>query len=459
MDTIGALELQPGRGAKYLALADGLREAVSSGRLAAGAKLPPVRELAFRLGVTPGTVARAYQRLTEAGVLEAHVGRGTFVSGYSGAAPGKGGPDDEGPTDFRRSHAADVGQGRAIRNALIHAAEAEPGVLLDYPTRETGRALREGLVRYLAPLELGAFGPDDIALAHGAQHGLLLVLESVLTGAAPVVAMEELSFPGFRNGARLLRAGSVFVDSDADGPVPASLAAACETAGVQVFVTSAFAANPTTVRTSLARRREIAALARERNFQIVEDETYAQPDPGMPNYRALAPERSWYVGSLSKNLSPALRLGFVVAAEGRADEAVRAAQQTSFGVSIPIVTAAAELLRSGTAARVRDDIRQAATRRGKILAEALDGAELAWRPGVAFAWLRLPPGWRTGAFVSAAEAEGVLVRPAEEYVPLEGRVPNAVRISLNGRVPIEAYRAACGKLRVLLKAPPQEMAV
>ncbi len=79
-DTIWLPELDRFEGPKYLALTHALRDAVRSGALGKGDRLPPVRDLAWRLGMTPGTVARAYQIVTQEGLLEAVVGRGTFVA-------------------------------------------------------------------------------------------------------------------------------------------------------------------------------------------------------------------------------------------------------------------------------------------------------------------------------------------------------------------------------------------
>ena len=89
MDTKWAEGLTFRDGPKYQALRDAIERAITAGHLAVGDKLPPVRELAWRLGITPGTVARSYTLLTEAGILTAGVGRGTFV-----AEPRKPVPDD-----------------------------------------------------------------------------------------------------------------------------------------------------------------------------------------------------------------------------------------------------------------------------------------------------------------------------------------------------------------------------
>ncbi|MGB3147119.1 MAG: winged helix-turn-helix domain-containing protein, partial [Paracoccaceae bacterium] len=79
MNDLWSPDLEMYEGPKYLALSHALRSAIRSGELAAGTKLPPVRQLAWKLSVTPGTVARAYQIVTSDGLLEATIGRGTFV--------------------------------------------------------------------------------------------------------------------------------------------------------------------------------------------------------------------------------------------------------------------------------------------------------------------------------------------------------------------------------------------
>src|SRR3990167_11206032 len=81
MNTIWTPVLPEGEGPKYLALTRALREAIRAGVLPEGAQLPTVRDLAWRISVTPGTVSRAYQIATQEGLLEATVGRGTFVAG------------------------------------------------------------------------------------------------------------------------------------------------------------------------------------------------------------------------------------------------------------------------------------------------------------------------------------------------------------------------------------------
>mgnify|MGYP000686796679 CR=1 FL=1 len=80
MGTIWQPQLSQGQGPKYKAVVQLIRDGIETGTLAQGEKLPPVRDLAWTLKITPGTVARAYTILTDAGTLKAEVGRGTFVA-------------------------------------------------------------------------------------------------------------------------------------------------------------------------------------------------------------------------------------------------------------------------------------------------------------------------------------------------------------------------------------------
>ncbi|HRO13976.1 MAG TPA: GntR family transcriptional regulator, partial [Paracoccus sp. (in: a-proteobacteria)] len=104
-----------------------IRHAVREGELPAGARLPAVRDLAWRLKVTPGTVARAYQLAARDGLIDSHVGRGSFVRGTADPAlqpmltvRSADALRDDGPVDLRLPQLPDVGQVAAIR-AAMHA--------------------------------------------------------------------------------------------------------------------------------------------------------------------------------------------------------------------------------------------------------------------------------------------------------------------------------------------------
>jgi DNA-binding transcriptional MocR family regulator len=438
--TIWTPDLTHFPGPKYLALSRALREAVRAGTLAEGSQLPTVRDLAWALGVTPGTVSRAYALATQEGLLAATVGRGTFVA----ARTPRLGPTQplfverepqylQGRADLRAPQLPDVGQGEAFRAALAAVADTVGPEWIDYPSQRAEAPLRAAIVDWVSDRVLGAVGPDDIALTAGGQNAISLIFLCCLRGDRPVVLTEELSYPGFRHAARLARADVVGVETDAEGLIPDALEAAC-----------------------LERRQRIAAIARHFDLQVIEDDCYSLTDSSLPSLRALAPERVWHVGSLSKTVSAALRFGYVVCPSGMGETGRLTAQHAYFALAKPVSDIALHLFSSGAAADLRRRAAADLDARLVLTVQHLGRFDLVWQPGLRFVFLRLPQGWRASTFTREAEGEGVLLRSADEYTLIHGRAPQAVRLALAGNVPMARFEAGLRSLARLLDRPPYD---
>ncbi|MBM3605899.1 MAG: GntR family transcriptional regulator, partial [Alphaproteobacteria bacterium] len=168
-------------GPKFRALASALREAARSGQLAPGTRLPPMRDLAWRLKVTTGTVARAYQVAASEGVVESHVGRGSFIAAprlrqpapqpllyESLDAPAR----TEGPVDLRIPQLPECGQAAVIGGHLRAVADGMGAEILDYPPLSRDRACRAALLPWMEQRQAGAITQDDMVLTHGGQHAI-----------------------------------------------------------------------------------------------------------------------------------------------------------------------------------------------------------------------------------------------------------------------------------------------
>ena len=440
---------------KYLVLEGAVRAAVTQGRLAPGTRLPPVRDLAYDVGVTPGTVARVYRSLTEAGLLSAAVGRGTFVAEPPGPVRGLAEVEAEGTVNMRTSQVMDVGQAQRIAAVMAGIGPHADGYGT-YPVRDSDANVRRALSRWLAETDCQPIDADGMVLTLGAQHAMVLLLQALLYGPRPTVLTEELCYPGFRHAAALVRADLRGVPFDADGILPDALDRIAGQTGAQVLMTSAEAHNPTTMRTAPDRRRAIVAVCERRDMQIVDDDCFAcVPTP--PSYRDLAPARTWVTTSLSKTISPALRMGMIGPAEGRADLAITTMQQQFFGLPRPQCDLVQALIETGTAARIRADVTRLQSARVARIRQALSGYALSARDDLPYAWLRLPRGWRASSFLRAAEAENVLLKAADEFALVDGHAPNAVRVALNGTLDDDRFDAALGTLARLLARPPQEV--
>lgn len=471
-DTIWMDALPGGSAPKYKQLSDSIRRAIDGGQLAAGTRLPPVRDLAFKLGITPGTVARAYTVLTDAGVLQAAVGRGTFV-----AEPDAGTREDPGvpieidviahnteqdeTTDLNlfSPHLPSVGQAELIRTLLGDIARDPPSGLMHYPSQAGARPAREAVVHWLAGLPLGRVDERHVVLTNGAQNAISLILQSVLRGRRPAVLVEELAYPGFRRAAELLRADVIPVEMDDQGLIPDALEAAIRAHDAQVLCTTPEVHNPTGLFTPEHRRRELADVARRGDLQIIEDACYLLRGVQAPTYRSIAPERSWFVSSLSKSLTPSLRFGFGIAPDGQQARLRRAAEHGFFGVSTLTTDLVAAVLTHPQLGQIEDEIRRVTHQYLQSAVNILGMYQLGWRSEAPFLWLTLPPGWRAGAFCLAAEGQGVKIRPAEDYASRNARSPHAVRLAINAGVPLKKFEAGLERLRDLLDNPPERIGV
>lgn len=474
MDTKWAEGLTFRDGPKYLVLRDAIARAVEQGHLAVGSKLPPVRELAYRLSITPGTVARAYSILTDQGVLRGEVGRGTFVDQVAGPVFSDPGPEKRiatyydpvphgtrhrgGPVSMMSPGIPSLGQAEYLRGALADIARDPPSGLMHYPTRESFAPVRAAAKHWLRHSRLGALDEIDIVLAHGGQNAIMLVMQAVLRGRRPTVLVEELCYRGFRRGAQLLRADVVPVAMDEYGIIPEALEAAAG-AEAQLLCTTANLHNPTCTFTPEARRREIAEVARRCNFHILEDDWYQVPGLDAPSYRQIAPERSWFVTSISKLVTPSLRIGFAVSPPGGGAHLRRAAEDGFFGLATVLADLGVVLMTDPHVEDLVEQVRASYRERQRILLNHLGGYDIKWQENSPIVWLELPEHWRTAAFCAASEAQGVRVRTSEDFSPRDARVKHAVRLSLNASVPKEAFEEAAVKLAKLLESPPERVAV
>ena len=465
MDTIWAspvlaTAIQGAGRAKYLGLAQFIRGAVGT-TLHSGDRLPPVRDLAFQIGVTPGTVARAYGVLTREGLLEAGVGRGTFVATPDRPITMRSLiPDVPGMLDLLSPKLPERGQADLLRQALAGAARgvADPD-MLRYPSRATDLPARLALTQWLGDAPVGPFTPEDVVLSHGGQAAIMLILQTILRGDSPVVLVDELCYGGFRRACELLRARVIGVPWNAEGPDPDALDRLTQAHGAQVYLTSSEVSNPMGRGARLTRRAEIAGVAHKHGLHVVDDDCYRNGPFEGPSYRALLPDLGWYVTSPSKSLTAALRIGFVIPPQRHSAELARNAVSASFGVSRFLTDAFAHLVSHPARAGVSEQVRTQVNVLVQVMRDHLGEFALTTRADLPFGWLDLPPGWRAGAFCQASEAAGVMIRSADDFALRDGRAVQSVRIAVNGQVDVARFSAGLASLARLLRQPPGEISV
>ncbi|WP_317442741.1 PLP-dependent aminotransferase family protein [Streptomyces collinus] len=466
------LELS-GAGGRRAVLIRALREAVRSGRLAAGTRLPPYRSLAADLGVARNTVADAYAELVAEGWLTARQGSGTRVAaGVTSAVPGRRGggeaaPGGEGsraarPVPVRaRGPRHDLRQGTPDASAFPRAAwsasyrralQAAPSEAFG-PGDPAGRGeLREALSEYLARARGVRAEPDRIVVCSGFAHALRLLFGQggggVLRGPLAVEAYglgfhrEVLSAAGVR---------SVPVALDEYG------ARVEELGGQRAVLLTPAHQFPTGGPLHPERRAGVIEWARARGALVVEDDydgefRYDRKPVGA--LQGLDPERVIHVGSVSKSLSPALRLGWMVLPGRLVGPVLAAKGEREAWASVPDQLALADFLVSGSydrhVRRMRQRYRGRRDRLVGMLAERAPQVEVTGVAAGLHAVLRLPPGTE-GSVVKAAAWQGVALDGLAAF-----RHPDAGMVAPDGVVigyatpPEHAYGAAlealCGVL-------------
>ena len=218
-------------------------------------------------------------------------------------------------------------------------------------------------------------------------------------------------------------------------------------------MTAADVHSPTTVKTGLVRKQQLAAVAKQFGLAIIEDDCHTISNTDVPAYRALLPDQSYLVSSLTKSVSGALRFGFIVAPNGHGKTLRQVGQSSFYGVAQPILDVCADLIRSGDAAKIRAQVERQTAHRVRLAAGILGKWGLRSREDAPFAWLPLPTGWRASSFTIACERRGVTIRPADEFVLSNARAPNAVRLAVNTCVSEALFVQALHDMADLLKNP------
>jgi DNA-binding transcriptional MocR family regulator len=401
-------------------------------------------------------VSRAYALVAARGLVAGEVGRGTFVRALDAGA--RVNPVDDGEADLIKltvnappdpSDEATLGEGLAELAARPAALQH----LMSYTPKRGLADHRAAAAAWIGGLGIDARA-DDVILTGGAHQALLATLFG-LAAAGDGVLIEQLTYAGICHiGERCgLRLRGVALDDE--GVLPDALDAACRSEPARLLVLNPTIHNPTTATMSAERCRAIAALAREHDLIVVEDDVYGRlPEQRAPPIATLAPERTIYITSGSKSVAPGLRLGMLLAPQ-RYLEPIAEAQHDLFLTCPPLMAELFKLWQgNGTAQRLAQRQLVEARARQELARDVLGNREYRTQPTSYHLWLPLPPPWRTSQFVAAARERGVAVDPGSAFAVDRDQAPHAVRISLSAASSRERLQSALAILAALLDEPP-----
>ncbi|MFT4192643.1 MAG: PLP-dependent aminotransferase family protein [Comamonas sp.] len=443
--------------------------------LAAGARLPSVRECARRHGVSPSTVVAAYDQLLAQGLVEARQKRGFFVRSLpppATAAPPVGAPSGARPhTDAMAllrgmmqppgKHpmpGAGVLPAAWLQNAFLSTAvrrvlnsEAFEALSLHYGEPMGDAQLRAALARRLAADAVPA-RPGQIVTTLGATQGLDLVARTLLRPGDAVLIDE----PGWAlEFARLAAMGvrMLPVPRGPDGPDLAVMARYCASHQPKFYVCVSVLHNPTGHSLSPAAAHRVLQLAQQHGFYVVEDDTYAHFAP--PNATRMAAldglERSIYVSGFAKQLVPNWRIGFVAAPPELAERLTQTKLLNNLTTPALLERALAICLEQGQirrhAERLRVRLDTARNRSVRLAREA--GCRFVSEPAGMFGWV--DTGVDADALAQRLLDQGWMIAPGSLFYA-ERQPSTCMRINFASTQEVAFWQAYAAAVRAMRSA-------
>ncbi len=405
----------PAGGGLRTRIEEALREAIRSGRLGLGDRLPATRALARDLGVSRGTVLQAYDQLIAEGWLEGRPGSATLVcfdsAGHPPRHPMREPPPLRWRFDFRpgRPDASSFPR-RAWLRAARRAIAAAPNDAFSIGDPQGQLALRVELSGYLSRARGLASAPDRLVVTSGFIQGLGLVARSLPTVRGKV-AMEDPCLPLHRAVVRATGHEVVPVAVDGDGMRVSQLRGRDD---IGLVVLTPNRQHPTGTVLSPHRRAELVQWARGSGALVLEDDydgEFRYDRHPLGALQTLDPGVVIYAGTVSKTLAPGVRLGWLVVPEGLLAAVLAHKAHADWQSGALDQLAFTELLRSGAYDRHVRRMRLSYRRRRDLLIQALAAA----RPDLAVTGadagldllIPLPSPGLEAAALAAARAAGI----------------------------------------------------
>jgi DNA-binding transcriptional MocR family regulator len=434
----------------YRQLFDQIVARIRSGVYARGHRLPPTRDLARELATNRNTVVHAYAELAAAGFVTSTVGRGTFVAP---SPPARTSPAAHHPATTtgmpwsslvsrvadaeplgrydrlairvppkdainltRMQPSADLLPDGLFRRCVDHVLRTQGAKALGYAPREGLPALRAQIVADLARQGVPATAADLI-ITTGSQQGLYAIARTLVNPGDPFL-VEDSTYAGAINVLTAAGARLITVPSDDEGPEIDALERLTHSGAKGLYLMPG-CNNPTTRQISARRREALLSWSHRAGVPLIEDDYAADlhldGDPPPASLRAMDGD-VLYIGTYSKKLIPALRIGFVLMPPALRPRLLALKHAIDLGTSLLTQHALAEFLERGYLkahlARVLPEYRKRRDALSTALTRYISPLRFSQPRTGLITWLPLPPAIAPEALFDEAQRQGVLVSPS-----------------------------------------------
>lgn len=451
-------ELERFSGPRYVAIADALAESIQEGVLKDGDRLPTHRALADQLGVTVGTITRAYAEAERRGLVTARVGRGSFITkppvqGERFKISGESEPDC---VDLQLN--LPIANDRAeVLSAAMAELSREPeqinrllGYQPDVGMLEHREAASEWL--RLSGLERSA---DQLMITGGGQNAIMLTLLA-LTRPGDMILSEAITYPGFMAVTHQLTLRAQPVAMDDEGVIPEAFEDACKQFSPRVLYCTPSLQNPTNAIMSESRREALADVARRYHVWIIEDAVNANLlEQAPPPIAEIAPDRVVYINSASKTLAAGIRVGWIAAPDEIRHQISNALRASNWMTSPLLSEICTRWIRSGVALQLLLEQKRELEQRNRLVQQYLGHYKSRITPHSLHTWVELPVQWRSNELIQQADKLGVKVIGEDNFIVAHYRAPQAIRLSSSNAWSLNHLEKGLKILSGLLDSEPE----
>lgn len=441
--------------AKYVEITRKIESRIELGHYPEGSKLPTHRALADELSTTAVTVAKAYSLLVETGHIESFVGRGSFVkkkTQLKQVIQSQLGDKDKNFSILQPCFGAQLSQLQASFSQIF---KQQVNAQLFAYSDDTGSSNHKEAGRlWCQRFGLDVSRKEQILLTNGAQHALSSLIECY-SKEGDYIALEAQTYPGLIAIVKALGRKPISVKMDQFGMNSEALETVCKDYQPSLVVIVPSHQNPTTVTMPLARRQAIAKVIQMHPLWLLEDDIYAFLNPEiLPAITNLVPEKSFYISSLSKAISPGLRCGFIKAPQSQVSHLSAYIRTMVWHASAFMFECAEQLIQSEMAFKMADEQKAIAEHRQVIAQQILDQylphLDYQAQASSFHLWLTLDDTWQAEELVQTAKEHGLLVSSGH-YFDVTNKGSQCLRISLMAISDEAMFRAGLIQLASLIK--------
>lgn len=436
----------------YKSIANLLENDIKRGLLKPGDKLPPQRELADFLDLNLSTITRAFKLCEQKGLISGSIGKGTFIS------------SDVHVSSILGCNALPANE--YIEMGSVYLLYEQNSYVIDMTKKLLKTVNMNNFLKYAEPQGLYSHrltaqkylkkynidvSPSNIVISSGAQNSLAILLMS-LFNAGDKIAVAPLTYPGFKTLAKML--GIILI------PIPQknnmidfkAFTSLCKNEKIKGIYLIPNLNNPTTYEMTYEEKSQVAHMAESLNLIVIEDGLYSYlDDKNYSSIFSLAPNNCIYIGSVSKSLSPGLRVSFNAVPDKYLDAVIKGEYNMNIMTSPFNTEIICQLIETDLSSKIIEERNKVTKARNELIDKILKDKITKANCYSPFRWLPLPDNVDSKYFENLALEHGVQIYCAYKFSVGNSHFSSGIRLAVCSPETLEQLEKGLKILNFLIK--------